>query len=91
MKVMDSLRSCVPPIGLIICDEGPFLSSCAPTRRPSEMTGSNLIDMALYSGFLLAGHRLKSKDAKTSKMFDQLNTKRRASQPYSVPCSKFGS
>lgn len=51
MKVMDSLRSCVPPIGLIICDEGPFLSSCAPTRRPSETAGCNLINLALHSGF----------------------------------------
>jgi hypothetical protein len=42
----DSIKTCVPPIGLIICDEG---------------------------------HRLKSKDNKTTKMFDSLSTKRRIS------------
>lgn len=43
----DSIKTCVPPIGLIVCDEG---------------------------------HRLKSKDNKTTKMFDSLSTKRRISQ-----------
>jgi DNA repair and recombination protein RAD54B len=42
----DSIKTCVPPIGLIVCDEG---------------------------------HRLKSKDNKTTKMFDSLSTKRRIS------------
>ncbi|KAL7417065.1 SNF2 family N-terminal domain-containing protein [Mrakia frigida] len=42
--VIGELKSCVPQIGLIVCDEG---------------------------------HRLKSKDAKTSKMFDVLSTKKR--------------
>lgn len=41
------LRSCQPPIGLIICDEG---------------------------------HRLKSKDNKTTKMFESLQTRRRISK-----------
>ncbi|KAJ9125219.1 hypothetical protein QFC22_000173 [Naganishia vaughanmartiniae] len=42
--VIDVIKTCSPPIGLVICDEG---------------------------------HRLKSKDNKTTKMFDQLGTKRR--------------
>lgn len=42
--VIDVIKTCVPPIGLVICDEG---------------------------------HRLKSKDNKTTKMFDQLGTRRR--------------
>lgn len=42
--VIDVIKTCVPPIGLVICDEG---------------------------------HRLKSKDNKTTKMFDQLSTRRR--------------
>ncbi|TYJ57577.1 hypothetical protein B9479_001659 [Cryptococcus floricola] len=43
-KEIRDLASCVPPIGLIVCDEG---------------------------------HRLKSKDNKTTKMFDTLKTQRR--------------
>ncbi|WVQ71035.1 hypothetical protein IAR50_000560 [Cryptococcus sp. DSM 104548] len=43
-KEIKDLSSCVPPIGLIVCDEG---------------------------------HRLKSKDNKTTKMFDMLKTQRR--------------
>jgi hypothetical protein len=46
-RLSDSIKTCVPPIGLIICDEG---------------------------------HRLKSKDNKTTKMFDSLSTKRRISK-----------
>lgn len=42
--VIDVIKTCSPPIGLVICDEG---------------------------------HRLKSKDNKTTKMFDQLGTRRR--------------
>ncbi|AFR93921.2 DNA repair and recombination protein RAD54B [Cryptococcus neoformans C23] len=43
-KVVKELASCIPPIDLIVCDEG---------------------------------HRLKSKDNKTTKMFDMLKTQRR--------------
>lgn len=43
------LASCIPPIDLIVCDEG---------------------------------HRLKSKDNKTTKMFDMLKTQRRISKSY---------
>ncbi|KAJ9107866.1 hypothetical protein QFC19_002772 [Naganishia cerealis] len=42
--VIDVIKTCSPPIGLVICDEG---------------------------------HRLKSKDNKTTKMFDLLGTRRR--------------
>jgi DNA repair and recombination protein RAD54B len=42
--VIDVIKTCSPPIGLVICDEG---------------------------------HRLKSKDNKTTKMFDQLSSRRR--------------
>lgn len=44
----NQLKTCQPPVGLIVCDEG---------------------------------HRLKSKDSKTTKMFDELNTGRRISAP----------
>jgi DNA repair and recombination protein RAD54B len=43
-KYIKKLRSCQPPIGLIVCDEG---------------------------------HRLKSKDNKTTKMFNELSCTRR--------------
>ena len=43
----DKLSACIPPIDLIVCDEG---------------------------------HRLKSKDNKTTKMFESLRTRRRLSE-----------
>lgn len=75
--VIGELKSCVPQIGLIVCDEGQL-------SRFDSLRSRNFADHFL----IFLGHRLKSKDAKTSKMFDVLSTKKSESKsPRPRSCS----